>query len=61
MKKEKKFDCIQMKDQIHEKLNKEYKDLNETQISKRIGEDLTTSDGPMAKFWRELKSKKKAA
>ena len=61
MKREKKFDCIQMKDQIHAKLNKEYNGLNEDQISKRIREDLDTSDSPMGKFWRELNSKKKAA
>jgi len=61
VKREKKFDCIQMKDQIHAKWNKEYNGLNENQISKRIREDLDTSDSPMGKFWRELNSKKKAA
>ena len=54
MKKAKQFDCVKMKEQIHAKLDREFRGLTDRQIRERIRRKLATSDNEVARWWREM-------
>lgn len=55
MKKPKDFDCVEMKRQIQERLQEEWEGLDADGIRKKIEKDLSTSDSPLARWWRSLR------
>jgi hypothetical protein len=63
MKKAKKFDCVQFKEELQARLMREYEGLTEEQIRRRTARKLATSQAPIAKLWRKLvaRNKKKDA
>ncbi len=58
-KKEKSFDCVEMKNAIQEQLRKEREGLSDKQIQEERMRRLETSDTPAARFWRRHSSKQK--
>jgi len=46
------FDCVEMKNQIQQKLQKEWEGLTFEQIQERIHRHLSTSDDKLAQWWR---------
>jgi hypothetical protein len=54
MKKDKQFDCVEMKNAIQTQLRKEHEGLSDEQIIRRRREWLQTSDDPLAKWWRAI-------
>ena len=54
MRKTRKFDCVKMKEQIHAKLDREFRGLTDRQISERIRRKLATSNNEVARWWREM-------
>lgn len=54
MKKEKGFDCVEMKNRIQQELEREYAGLTEEERRERIRHELETSDDPVARKWRSL-------
>ncbi len=50
----KRFDCIELKDQIQAKLAAEYRGLRDEEIRERTRQKLATSDSPVAWLWRSL-------
>ena len=57
----KKFDCVKMKEQIHAKLDREFRGLTDRQIRERIRRKLATSDNEVARWWREILTGSSAA
>ncbi len=53
MKREKSFDCVEMKNAVQKQLNKEYDGLTDEEIRKRRLHKLETSDSPLARTWRK--------
>lgn len=53
-KKDKKFDCLKMKDEIQAKMMDEFAGLTEEERRQRIREELETSNDPLAKKWRSM-------
>ncbi len=51
-KKKKDFDCVEMKNEIQQKLQKEWEGLTFEQIQDRIQHHLSTSDDRLAQWWR---------
>jgi hypothetical protein len=56
MKKNKEFDCVEMKNAIQAQLRKENEGLTDEEIARRRREWLETSDDPLAKWWRSIPS-----
>ncbi|HEY4759854.1 MAG TPA: hypothetical protein VIH42_04670 [Thermoguttaceae bacterium] len=54
MKKNKQFDCVEMKNAIQAQLRKEHEGLTDEEIARRRREWLETSDDPLAKWWRSI-------
>jgi len=54
VRKTRKFDCVKMKEQIHAKLDREFRGLTDRQIRERIRRKLATSDNEVARWWREM-------
>ena len=54
MKKNKAFDCVEMKDAAQARLREEYRGLTPEQVRKRRDERLATSDSPVARKCRRL-------
>jgi hypothetical protein len=61
MKKWKRVDCVQMKEEIQTELLKSRQRLSDDQIDAEIKKKLERSQSPAARFWREVCSKRKAA
>jgi len=62
--KNKTFDCVEMKNTIQAKLQKEYEGLTPEEVRKRRRAKLEASDDPLARKWRRLiqaQNEKKAA
>ncbi len=57
MRKTKKFDCVEMKNQIQSEMMKECEGLSEAEILERRRIQMETSDDPLAKKWRQLGAK----
>ena len=53
MQKQKQNDCVNVKNKIQEVLYQKYKDLTDEQREITIERNLTTSDSPIAVFWRK--------
>jgi hypothetical protein len=58
MKKNKEFDCVEMKNAIQAKIRKENEGLSDEEIARRRREWLETSDDPLAQWWRSLAKSK---
>ena len=54
---EKTFDCVEMKRQIQARLLEETERLGEEEVFRRHRQWLETSDDPLARWWRLLGSK----
>ena len=52
MRKAKNFDCVRMKDEIHEKLRQEEAGLTDEEIAQRRAQWIETSDDPLAQWFR---------
>ncbi len=57
MKNEKKFDCVQMKNDIQARLWKEYEGMSVEEIRKNIHEKLYASNSPVGEIWRRMQSR----
>ena len=55
MKKPEDFDCVKVKQQIQERLRDKWEGLDMDGIRRRIEKDLSTSDSPLARWWRSLR------
>jgi len=55
------FDCVKMKEEIHETLRREHAGKSEEQIERERREWLETSDHPLARWWRSIVAAKEAA
>ncbi|HPO15450.1 MAG TPA: hypothetical protein PLI09_18555 [Candidatus Hydrogenedentes bacterium] len=53
----KEFDCVAMKETIQAQHAKEYADLSQDEIRKRVQQKLETSEHPAAVWWRRISSK----
>lgn len=56
MKKEKPFDCVEMKIAIYAELDRQNQGLGQAEIARRRRVWLETSDSPVAKWWRSIPS-----
>ncbi|MGD0517296.1 MAG: hypothetical protein ABSA26_07135 [Thermoguttaceae bacterium] len=56
MKKNKSFDCVQMKYELQARMAKKYEGLTDEEIARRRREWLEKSDDPLAKWWRSIPS-----
>jgi hypothetical protein len=54
MKKNKDFDCVEMKNELQARLAKKYEGLSDEEIARRRKEWLEKSDDPLAKWWRSI-------
>jgi hypothetical protein len=52
--KNKTFDCVEMKNTIQAKLQKEYEGLTPEEVRKRRRAKLEAADDPLARKWRRL-------
>jgi len=59
MKRNKSFDCVQMKNQIYKSLEKEYKGLTDEQIWDRINNNANTSNNSIWVWWRKIRDSQK--
>jgi|GEM_PF-1549998 len=55
MKTPKHFDCVQMKNDIQEKLQARRGGMTEAQRMADTDRQLDSSDSPMAKLWRDIR------
>jgi hypothetical protein len=53
MKKAKRFDCVQMKNDIQAAMLRKYRGMTDDEIQADIERQLATSDSPVAKLWRQ--------
>jgi len=53
MKKQKRNDCVELKNKIQESLYNQYRNLSDEERRHRINQKLETSDSPIAIFWRQ--------
>lgn len=49
------FDCVQMKDEIQERLSRKWAGLTDEQVRQAVDQELATSDNPLARWWRSLR------
>ncbi len=61
MMKNKTFDCVRMKEEIHEALRREHAGKTEEQIERERHEWLKASAHPLAQWWRCAMTAKRAA
>ncbi len=54
MKKQKQFDCVQMKNAIQARRRQEYAGLTDEQVRERIAQRLADSDDIVARKWRKI-------
>jgi type VI protein secretion system component VasK len=54
MKKAKRFDCVQMKNDIQAGMRHKYRGMTDAEIQADIEQQLATSDSPVAKLWRQV-------
>ena len=57
MKKDKAFDCVEMKNEIQRKLQAERQGLTGEELIQRIRKDIEESDSPIAKWWLDAGKK----
>lgn len=57
MKKNKSFDCVEMKDAIQAKLRKEYEGLTPQQVREKRQRKLATSDNEIGVKWRRIQQR----
>ncbi len=55
------FDCVKMKEEIHELLRRERAGKSEEQIERERREWIETSDRPLARWWRSIVATRRAA
>ncbi|MGQ9651044.1 MAG: hypothetical protein ACUVXJ_13120 [Phycisphaerae bacterium] len=49
----KKFDCVKMKNDIQARLAEQHRGLTDEQIREQVHRQLSTSNSPIARLWRE--------
>lgn len=54
MKKTKRFDCVQMKNEIQVKMLRQYRGMSDGEVQRAMEQELATSDSPVARFWRRI-------
>jgi hypothetical protein len=57
MRPRKTFDCVEMKDRIHARLEEKWQGLTDEEIRAAIARELNTSDAPVARWWRAVAAK----
>lgn len=57
MKNEKKFDCVDMKNDIQSTLSKQWQGMKDADIEVQIREDLEKSQSSSAKLWRRIEKR----
>ena len=57
MKKEKAFDCVEMKDEIQRKLLARWRGMSDEEVIQDIRKDLDESKSPMAAWWRSVEKR----
>ena len=58
MKKQKTFDCVEMKNAIQRKLREERSGMTDKQQREALREKLDTSQSPAAVWWRKIRAEK---
>ena len=56
MKKTKRFDCVQMKNEIQAKLLRNNRGMTDDEVQRALEAELATSNTPAARFWRRITS-----
>ncbi len=54
MARKKAFDCVEMKNDIQARHQREYAGLSDDEVRARIEQKLATSDDPVARTWRAI-------
>ena len=57
MKKNKEFDCVEMKNRIQAQLSKDWDGKSNAEIREEIHKRMETSQTPIAQFWRRIRKK----
>lgn len=57
MKKTKPFDCVEMKDEIQQRLAREYAGLSPDEKRRRLDAELASSEDSVARKWRALRQR----
>jgi hypothetical protein len=55
------FDCVEMKSRVQARLAEEFAGLTDDQVRRRLAEELTEGDDPVARKWRALTARRPAA
>lgn len=58
MKKQKAFDCVEMKDAIQRKLREERSGMTDEQQREALREQLDTSQSTVAVWWRKIRAER---
>jgi phosphoglycerol transferase MdoB-like AlkP superfamily enzyme len=56
MKPAKKFDCLRMKEELQDKVQKKWEGLSDEDIRREIHDYLDTSENDLACWWRSIPS-----
>ena len=55
MDRKKDFDCVEMKNELQQKLLDKWKGLSDEEIVEKMRHDLETSDDSLAGWWRRVR------
>ena len=61
MKKTRRFDCVQMKNDIQARMLRKYRGMTDAEIQADMEHDLATSNSIVAQFWRRITNKTEPA
>ena len=61
MKKTKRFDCVRMKNEIQAKMLRDYAGLSDDERQTAMEHELTVSNSPVARLWRQVTQKHEPA
>ena len=56
----KKFDCVEMKNEIQRKLREQQKGMTDEEIRRQFLHEMETSDSPVAQWWRTVRDRQVA-
>jgi len=54
MKREKAFDCLNMKDEIQASLGRKWAGLTDEEVRERMRQELATSEDVVSRWWRSI-------
>ena len=61
MRKKKEFDCVEMKNKIQEKMNREFSGFSDEEVRVRLSMEERNSQSLISKKWRQLERTATAA